>query len=285
MAVTYNELYLDARYRLREMGVEEDQLEARELICFASGKDRQAFLRDRNLYTSQEIEERMEELMARRLAGEPVAYLIGEWEFFGIPLDITKDVLIPRPDTEVLAERGILAAQEVAESCRVLDLCCGSGCIGIAVAKYVTGCRVVLADYSDEALRVARQNVRKNGFKGRISCTKADALGEPRKDFGTFNVIVSNPPYIRTGDMAGLDASVRDYEPHMALDGGEDGLDFYRNITSRWKSLLRRNGKLLFEVGYDQAQQVAALMEEAGFRDLSIHEDGNGILRVVEGVK
>ncbi len=283
MAATYNELYLEARRLLRQCGVTDDQLEARELICYASGKSRQEFLRDRNLYASHEIEEKMRSLMERRQAGEPVAYLIGQWEFYGIPLDITREVLIPRPDTEVLAERGIACAGEVIESCRVLDLCCGSGCIGIAVARYVPGCRVVLADCSQGALRVSRQNVRKNNLKSRVSCTRADALGEAPENFGTFNVIVSNPPYIRTAEIEELDASVKDYEPRLALDGGRDGLDFYRNITQRWKGLLRRNGKLIFEVGYDQAEQVSALMKEAGFRQIACYRDAGGIWRVVEG--
>jgi release factor glutamine methyltransferase len=283
MATTYNELYLDARRQLRDFGVIDDQLEARELICYVSGKTRQEFQRDRSLYASREIEEQMAWLLSRRKAGEPVAYLLGEWDFMGLTLDITTDVLIPRPDTEVLAERAILRAQAVKESCRVLDLCCGSGCIGLAVAKYVPGCRVVLADYSDGALRVAKQNVRKTGLKAQTGCTKADALGEPPYNIGTFDVIVSNPPYIRTAEMETLDASVKDYEPHMALDGGTDGLDFYRSITRLWKRLLRRNGALLFEVGYDQAQQVAQLMERAGFQNVVYHKDGNDILRVVEG--
>ncbi len=283
--MTYNELYLEARKLLRECGVIEDQLEARELICYASGKSRQEFLRDRNLYTSHEIEERMRGLLRRRQEGEPVAYLIGQWEFYGISLDVTRDVLIPRPDTEVLAERGIVSAGEVMESCRVLDLCCGSGCIGIAVARYVPGCRVVLADSSEGALRISKRNVRKNNLKSRVSCAKVDALGEPPEGFGTFNVIVSNPPYIRTGELETLDVSVKDYEPRVALDGGADGLAFYRNITQRWKRLLRRNGKLIFEVGYDQAEQVSALMKEAGFQQIACHRDGGGIWRVVEGVR
>jgi release factor glutamine methyltransferase len=283
MAVTYNELYLEARRALRECGVIDDQLEARELICYVSGKTRQEFLRDRNLYTSHEIEEQMAWLLRRRQAGEPVAYLLGEWGFMGLTLDITSDVLIPRPDTEVLAEQAILRAQAVKKSCRVLDLCCGSGCIGLAVAKYVPGCRVILGDYSDGALRIAKQNVRKTGLKSQIGCSKMDALREPPYQIGTFDVIVSNPPYIRTAEMETLDASVKDYEPHMALDGGEDGLDFYRSIARQWKHILRPNGALLFEVGYDQAQDVAELMEEAGFRDVACHKDGNDILRVVEG--
>ena len=153
MAATYNNLYLDARKRLREAGVEGAQLEARELVCCAAGKSREQFYRDMALYASDPVEEKLAELLERRLAGEPVAYLIGEWEFYGLGLDITPDVLIPRMDTEVLAERAILLARAAGEGARVLDLCAGSGCVGLAVAANVPGCRGVLADVSEAARR------------------------------------------------------------------------------------------------------------------------------------
>lgn len=283
MAATYNELYLNARQRLRAIGVEEDQLEARELICLASNKTREEFLRDRSYYSSSEIEARMEELLLRREAGEPVAYLVGEWEFYGLTLEVDRGVLIPRPDTEVLAERAIYHAGQVKESCRVLDLCAGSGCVGLAVASQVSGCRVLLADWSEDALRVARKNVRKTDSRGQVGCDRVNALEKPSRQLGSFNVIACNPPYIRRGDLAGLDASVRDYEPTMALDGGEDGLDFYRAITKNWKAALRPGGVLLFEVGYDQADDVIALMEQQGYQDIQTFQDGGGIRRVVEG--
>ncbi len=283
MAGTYNGLYLNARKRLRAVGVEEDQLEARELICYASGKTREEFLRDRGFYASGEIEERMEWLLRRREAGEPVPYLIGEWDFYGMSLDVDNGVLIPRPDTEVLAQRAIACAQQVKESCRVLDLCAGSGCVGLAVAKHVAGCRVLLADVSDDALRVARRNVRKTGLRGQVGCERVNALELPPKGVGTFDVIACNPPYIRRAELETLDISVREFEPLLALDGGEDGLDFYRAVTSDWRTALRRGGALLFEVGYDQADAVIALMEKRGFREIQTHRDGQGIRRVVEG--
>ena len=148
MATTYNNLYLDTRQRLREAGVEGAQLEARELLCHAAGKSREQFYRDMALYAPDPVEEKLAALVERRLAGEPVAYLIGEWEFYGLTLDVTPDVLIPRMDTEVLAERAILLARAAGEGARVLDLCAGSGCVGLAVAANVPTCRVVLADIS-----------------------------------------------------------------------------------------------------------------------------------------
>lgn len=149
MATTYNNLYLDIRRKLKAAGVESAQLEARELMCYAADKTREQFVRDMPLYVADQVEKRVRELVDRRLAGEPVAYIIGEWEFYGLPLDISRDVLIPRIDTELLAERGILLARAAGEGARVLDLCAGSGCVGLAVAANVPQCRVVLADVSE----------------------------------------------------------------------------------------------------------------------------------------
>ena len=284
MATTYNNLYLDTRQRLREAGVEGAQLEARELLCHVAGKNREQFYRDMALYAPDPVEEKLAALVERRLAGEPVAYLIGEWEFYGLTLDVTPDVLIPRMDTEVLAERAILLARAAGEGARVLDLCAGSGCVGLAVAANVPTCRVVLADVSEAALKICKGNVRRNELNARVTCVQADALQKPDAALWDFDVIACNPPYIPTGDLAGLDVSVRDYEPRSALDGGADGLDFYRAIAARWGSALRLGGSLLFEVGINQAMDVAALLEGSGFEDIQSTQDTQGIPRVVEGV-
>ena len=284
MATTYNNLYLDTRQRLREAGVEGAQLEARELLCHAAGKNREQFYRDMALYAPDPVEEKLAALVERRLAGEPVAYLIGEWEFYGLTLDVTPDVLIPRMDTEVLAERAILLARAAGEGARVLDLCAGSCCVGLAVAANVPTCRVVLADVSEAALKICKGNVRRNELNARVTCVQADALQKPDAALWDFDVIACNPPYIPTGDLAGLDVSVRDYEPRSALDGGADGLDFYRAIAAQWGSALRLGGSLLFEVGINQAMDVAALLEGSGFEDIQSTQDTQGIPRVVEGV-
>lgn len=283
MATTYNNLYLDARKQLKAAGVEAAQLEARELICYAAGKTREQFFRDLPLYASLEVEGRMAELMARRMMGEPVAYIIGEWEFYGVPLDISRDVLIPRSDTEVLAGRAIELAKAVGEGARVLDLCAGSGAVGLAVAANVPECRVVLADLSEEALKICKQNVRRNDLNARVTCMLADAMKSPSSVLWDFDVIACNPPYIPTQDIAGLDISVRDYEPVMALDGGADGLDFYQAVASKWGQALRLGGKLLFEVGYNQAADVEKILAQYGFEQIETHQDSAGIWRVVEG--
>ena len=283
MSITYNDLYLDTRNRLRAAGVDSAQLEARELVCFALDKTKEQLLRDRGLYVTSAQEGQVEELIRRRLAGEPVAYLIGEWEFYGIPLDISRDVLVPRSDTEVLASLAIDLLQKAGEGARLLDLCAGSGCVGLAAAVHAPQSRVVLADWSEEALRICRQNVRRNGLNARVTCVRADAREAAPSALWDFDVIACNPPYIPSGDIDGLDADVKDYEPRMALDGGPDGLDFYRAIAGKWQSALRLGGTLLFEVGMGQAPAVEDILAQNGFTGINTYPDTRGIWRVVEG--
>ena len=283
MAITYNNLYLDIRQQLHQAGLPAATLEARELVCCAAGKSREELSRASRLYVPDAVEQQARALVQRHLEGEPVAYLIGEWEFYGLPLDISESVLIPRPDTEVLVDRALACIKTLDEP-RVLDLCAGSGCIGLAIAKNAPGCHAVLGELDEGALRVCRQNIRRNDLTGRVVSLQLDAREKPPAHLGEFDCIVSNPPYIPDGDIAGLDVSVRDYEPHLALKGGEDGLDFYRDITRLWTAALRVGGRLLFEVGIGQADEVLRIMRSVGFGDLEITPDLNGIPRVVEGV-
>ena len=283
MAITYNNLYLDIRQQFLRAGLPDHTLESRELVCCASGKSREELSRDGRLYVPDSVEQQVRRLAQRHLDGEPVAYLIGEWEFYGLPLDISESVLIPRPDTEVLVDRALACVKTLDEP-RVLDLCAGSGCIGLAIAKNAPGCHAVLGELDEGALRVCRQNIRRNDLTGRVVSLQLDAREKPPTHLGEFDCIVSTPPYIPDGDIAGLDVSVRDYEPHLALKGGADGLDFYRDITRLWTAALRMGGRLLFEVGIGQADQVLRIMRSVGFGDLEITPDLNGIPRVVEGV-
>ena len=283
MAITYNNLYLDIRQQFLRAGLPDPTLESRELVCRASGKSREELSRDGRRYVPDTVEQQVRRLAQRHLDGEPVAYLIGEWEFYGLPLDISESVLIPRPDTEVLVDRALACIKTLDEP-RVLDLCAGSGCIGLAIAKNAPGCHAVLGELDEGALRVCRQNIRRNDLTGRVVSLQLDAREKPPTHLGEFDCIVSNPPYIPDGDIAGLDVSVRDYEPHLALKGGADGLDFYRDITRLWTAALRVGGRLLFEVGIGQADEVLRIMRSVGFGDLEITPDLNGIPRVVEGV-
>ena len=282
MATTYNNLYMDIRQELHRSGIDAATLEARELVAFAAGKTRQELLRDGRLYVPQEVEQRAASLVARHLAGEPLAYLIGEWSFCGMDLDIDENVLIPRVDTEVLAEQAIGFVKTLAEP-RVLDLCAGSGCVGLAVAKFCPGSHVVLGELMEGALRVCRRNIRRTGLTAQVLPWQVNALDGPPPRFGEFDCIVSNPPYIPDGDIAGLDVSVRDYEPMTALKGGGDGLDFYRAISDKWRTALHPGSRLYFEVGIGQADDVLRIMRSQGFGDIEVVSDTAGIPRVVYG--
>ena len=282
MPITYNNLYLDIRQALKAHGVDAATLEARELVCCASGKSREELLRDGPLYAPPEVAERAGELLRRHLNGEPVAYLIGEWEFYGLPLDISEAVLIPRVDTEVLAGEAISYLKTL-ENCRVLDLCAGSGCIGLAVAANVPQARVLLGEISEAAVRICRQNIRRNQLGGQVSVMVMDAMEKPAAAIGEFDCIVCNPPYIPRADIETLDRSVKNFEPYQALCGGEDGYDFYSAISQNWRKALKAGGRLYFEVGIGQADTVLRLMRANGFGDINVVQDTGGIPRVVYG--
>lgn len=280
---TYNDIYLLTRNALRDHGIEGYNVEARLLVATAAGKTTQELLRDLSLYTTAEMADRVAALTERRISGEPVAYITGSWEFYGLPMIITPDVLIPRMDTELLVD----AAKELLNGrkmdARILDLCTGSGCIACAVAHELPAARIVAVDLSAKALEVARKNIAANRLSSRVICMQADATASPPMSIGQFDMILSNPPYIRSADMQKLDPSVRDYEPSWALDGGKDGLKFYKSIVKYWKSLLRPGGYLLFEVGEGQAESVREMLLNSGFRSVDSRFDTLGVERVIIG--
>ena len=284
MVRTYNDLYMEARRRLKAV-VGDDagdaaSAEARLLLAFAAGKTTADFVRDLRLYVGPEYEKTVEDMLRRREAGEPLAYILGGWEFCGLPFAVSPAVLIPRTDTEVLAETATELLREH-EAPRLLDLCTGSGCIGLMLLARLPAARAVLADVSDEALRLAKKNALLNGVSARAACVKADALSAPPALLRDFDLLVCNPPYIRADELASLDASVRDYEPRLALDGGEDGLDFYRSVCQSWQAGLRPGAPLLFECGENQAASVAQIGESAGLRFVRTVKDTIGVERVV----
>ena len=195
----------------------------------------------------------LEPLIERRLAGEPLQYVLGEWEFFGLPFFVDETVLIPRPDTEVLVETALKLLSE--ERKDVLDLCCGSGCIGIALAA-CGGARVTAADISADALSITERNARRNGVS--VETVQSDLF---ESISGTYDLIVSNPPYLTAEEMETREKSLR-YEPALALFGGEDGLDCYRRIAAEYRRFLRPGGTLLLEIGMTQKDAVSALFED-----------------------
>ena len=282
MVKQYGNLYLDTR---RALLAQEDAqtagMIARYLICHCSGKTQEYILAHQEIYASEETCRGVEEGLERLLREEPLPYVLGEWEFYGLPMIVDRHVLIPRDDTCALAEMAIKKGLFLDQDPRILDLCCGSGCIGLAIASRVKDAKVTLADLSKDALNVAKKNVQLNKMSGRVRCIQADAMQVPPAFLGKFDMIVSNPPYITGEEMKQLPRSVSDYEPHMALYGGEDGLDFYRSIAENFRSALKPGGFLCFEFGMGQGDDVAKILEDNGYTVLERTYDFNNRERAI----
>ena len=282
MVKKFSQLYLEARRSFLEIEDQETaSMLARNLLCYVSGKSQEAIIADREKYACESVCEAMESAVARILAGEPLAYVLGEWEFYGMSLYVDPNVLIPRDDTCAVAGLAIKKTLFLDQEPRVQDLCTGSGCIGLAVANRVKDARVTLADISKEALAVAKKNIARQKLGGRVSCVQADALAEPSAFLGKFDLIVSNPPYITTQEMLELDDSVKNYEPHLALDGGSDGMDFYRAIVKNYTKILKPGGYLCFEYDPAQADPVCEMLERSGYTVLERAKDYNDRERAV----
>lgn len=232
------------------------------------------FLREGEQMREEALTE-YKEMLARRAERIPLEYLIHETEFMGLPFFVNEHVLIPRQDTECLVEEIL----QVSNQKTVLDMCCGSGCIGISLAALGQCRSVTMADISEEALRVAEKNAMKNHVA--VDVIQSDLFSKVE---GKFDIIVSNPPYIPTGEIAGLMPEVRDFEPRLALDGAEDGLAFYRGIITESRRFLKKGGSLYFEIGCTQGESVPALMQRAGFTGVTVKKDLAGRQRIVQGI-
>jgi release factor glutamine methyltransferase len=264
MVKKYSDLYLDLRKTLLPTEGEQAGMLARSLICHVTGKTPEQFLADREKYAGESIQQEIDSCLQRILKGEPLAYVLENWEFYGMQLYVNRNVLIPRDDTCAVAGLAMKKALFLDQDPRILDLCTGSGCIGLAVAQRVKDARVTLADISREALTVARKNVSLHKLAGRVSCVLADALQPAPAFLGEFDMIISNPPYVTTAEMLTLPESVRDYEPHLALHGGMDGLDFYRSIVKNYVPILKPGGYLCLEFGMGQGDAVCSILTRAG---------------------
>ncbi|MBQ2893294.1 MAG: peptide chain release factor N(5)-glutamine methyltransferase [Oscillospiraceae bacterium] len=282
MVKTYSQLYLDTRKTLMQANdAEYAGFAARQLLCHISGKSWEQLAADGGMYAPQHICDQLPFLAVRALKGEPLAYILGEWEFYGLKLFVDRNVLIPRDDTCAVTELAIAAASRIEGKPRILDLCTGSGCIGLAVADRVKNARVTLADISREALAVAKKNITRNQLSARVSAVTANALEAPSAFLGSFDLIVSNPPYITAQEMETLDDSVSKYEPHLALFGGDDGLQFYRSIAENFRNALRPNGYLCFEFGMGQGDAVCQILEMNQYTILERSRDYNDRERAV----
>lgn len=274
--MTYREMYEWGVRQLEQAEVPEARLDAGLLLEFVCKTDRNALLAHGEDEKTKEELDRYHNLIKRRAGRIPLQHLTHEQEFMGLPFYVDERVLIPRQDTEILVEE---ALHGLKDGMQILDMCTGSGCILLSLLHYSNECEGVGVDFSTDALEVARQN--------------AQSLGETpvfiHSDLfenvtGKFDLIVSNPPYIATKEIETLMPEVREHEPHMALDGLEDGLFFYRRIVQDAIRHLKSDSRLIFEIGYDQAKIVAKLMTDAGFDAVEIKKDYAGLDRVVTGV-
>lgn len=264
---------------LEENGIEAPDFEALQMLQ-SLGYSKIRILEGRGVLTQQQ-QEQLRQLASRRLEGEPLQYLLGEWEFYGLTLKVGPEVLIPRPDTETLVEAG-LSYLKGRTGCRVLDLCAGTGCVGLAVERSAKNISALYALEKEEAaFFYLKENLA--AYESRIMPLHQDGLA-PGPEADKLDVILCNPPYLTGEDMESLQTEVR-YEPPSALDGGEDGLDFYRRLTAVWKDRLVSGGLLAYEIGMGQQEDVTQILRQEGLKQIHWKEDLSGIVRVVAGRK
>ncbi len=282
MVKKFSELYRDARSAfLTQESPQDASLLARNLLCHITQKRPEELLANSEMYANEQQCLEMSQAVGRVLSGEPIAYVLGQWDFYGMTLCVTPHVLIPRDDTCAVTELALKYGIFLSDSPRILDLCTGSGCIGLAIASRIADAKVTLADISKEALGVAKKNIALQKMSARVNCIVSDALSKPEKFLGKFELIVSNPPYITTAEMEELPESVKNYEPHLALHGGGDGLDFYRAICGNYTDSLKPGGYLCFEFGMGQGDDVCNILEQNGFTILERSRDYNDTERAV----
>lgn len=281
----YREVYREGSSRLEQAGIEEAVLDARLLLEYVCETDRNTLLAHGDREVTQEEYKRYQELLEKRAAHVPLQHLTGHQDFMGLDFLVNDQVLIPRQDTEILVEEVL---RNLHDGMRILDMCTGSGCILLSLLQYSNDCEGVGVDLSEEALQVARANydrMKREKPEMKAVFVKSDLFREAAEFSGEdkFDLIVSNPPYIRTDVVEGLMPEVRDHEPRMALDGLEDGLHFYREITREAQKYLVNGGSLYYEIGYDQAEAVRDIMEQEGFTEIQVVQDYAGLDRVVYG--
>lgn len=266
--MTKTELIKTVEKRLSAAGFEASRFEATQIVEFVLGEDGTV---------NAEVQQKAEIMLDRRLNREPLQYILGEWEFYGLPFKVGEGVLIPRPDTETAVETAVQLIKGK-QNPTVFDLCAGSGCIGITLAR-LTDANVKMFEKSPDALVFLLANVRLNNVTAAVY--EYDVLGEPFCG-EKADIIISNPPYIRSEVVETLEPEVQ-CEPKMALDGGKDGLIFYRHIAGAWKTALKKDGWLVFEIGFDQAGEVTKIMQDEGYSDIQVIKDLGGKDRVVLG--
>lgn len=275
----YRKLYQSGAEILTQAGIEEASLDARLLLEYVCHTDRNTLLAHGDQEVDVQQQAVYEELIAKRSQHIPLQHLTHVQEFMGLAFFVNEHVLIPRQDTEILAEA---AMKRLHDGMELLDMCTGSGCILLSLLYYSNDCKGVGADISADALAVAQQNAEHLQKQKRISAEFLQSdLFDKIETGRKFDMLVSNPPYIRSAEIASLMEEVREHEPLGALDGMEDGLYFYRRISRAAKPYLYRGASLLFEIGYDQAQEVCQMLEAEGYREIEVIQDFAGLDRVV----
>lgn len=268
----------------RTRGFDSPRLDAELLLGHVLNKTRIEIILEGERPLDKSELERFRELVRRRRTGEPTAYLLGSREFYGIAFEVDKHVLIPRPDTELLVEIALERTKTRAARGDAIDLCTGSGCVAIAFALARRGWSIRAVDLSDAAVAVARRNAANAGLGAAIAFSAGD-LFAPLALEPTVDLVTANPPYIPSDVIASLEIGIRAFEPHLALDGGTDGLAVTRRIVAEAPARLKPDGILALEIGYDQGPVVTRLLENAGFLDVQVHRDYGGHERVVSGRK
>jgi release factor glutamine methyltransferase len=253
------------------------RLDSERLLLHVLGKDRVWLMTHRHSGMSWELHEQLSGLLERRHRGEPVQYITGEAEFYGLPFHVTPAVLIPRPETEHSVEKVIELCNSI-ERPRILDVGTGSGAIAVALAHELPHAHVTATDISADALAIARHNAEKNGALERIRFLEGDLLDQVISE--RFDIIASNPPYVSTEDRPLLDVEVRDYEPHTALFAGPDGLAIYRRLIPQTAEVLVSRGHIVLEIGHEQRDAIRELLSASGFEDVEFVPDLQGIARV-----
>lgn len=272
-------VYNDTKRRLQAAGIEDYGFEARVIIRHITGFDNKKIMLNYNMPLSAAAQSKLGEIIKRRVARYPLQYILGEWSFYGLNFKVGEGVLIPRPDTETVVDTALKLISEK-EAPKVLDLCAGSGAIGISVAVNRPDSRVYLLEKYERAAEYLKENIKIN-MASNAEYISGDVFSCDGADEG-YDLIVSNPPYIVSADMETLQPEVK-YEPETALDGGEDGLMFYRAIAEKYKPSLAPGGSICFEVGLNEAAAVKELLNEAGFKDIDTVKDLGSVDRVVFG--
>lgn len=267
---------------LKKVNIDTYMLDAQLLLGEVLKVDKLFIITNRDMTVEDKIADEYISLIKLREKKMPVKYIIKRAEFMGIDFFIKEGVLIPRGDTEILVEEA-LKEIKINSYKNICDVCCGSGAIGVAIAYYEEATNVICYDISDIALEVTKENVNKHKLNHRIEVNKSDLLSDAIKNKEKFDVVVSNPPYIKKDIIDTLMEDVKNYEPFIALCGGEDGLYFYRKLVIQSKEVLNRGGTLLFEIGYDQKEEVMKLMKDSGFIDVICIKDLSSNDRVVRG--